>query len=199
MFSLFRSCVHSLFLISLLLFWLPAQSQTDQKPAFISDALVVYIHSGPGNQYRIIGTLAAGSSVMRLSEENGYAQIQYDDNKTGWLPRENLSYTPGLRAQYTELQASYTEQSGQLAELEQNTALLQTEINRLTQERDLAQQELQKLNRDNERLMTQLDQSQVSFWQQPMVIGAAVLLFGLMFGMLLPKLIPSRRNSDRWM
>lgn len=199
MFSLFRSCVHSLFLISLLLFWLPAQSQTDQKPAFISDALVVYIHSGPGNQYRIIGTLAAGSSVMRLSEENGYAQIQYDDNKTGWLPRENLSYTPGLRAQYTELQASYTEQSGKLTELEQNTALLQTEINRLTQERDLAQQELQKLNRDNERLMTQLDQSQVSFWQQPMVIGAAVLLFGLMFGMLLPKLIPSRRNSDRWM
>lgn len=47
MFSIFRSCCRRLFLLSLLLCWLPAQAQTEQQPAFISDNLVVYLHSGP--------------------------------------------------------------------------------------------------------------------------------------------------------
>ncbi|GHG61604.1 signal transduction protein [Alishewanella longhuensis] len=199
MFSLFRSSVRPLFFLGLFCFWLPAQSQTEQTPAYISDALVVYLHSGPGNQYRIIGTLAAGSSVMRLSEENGYAQIQYDENKTGWLPKENLTFTPGLSAQLSELQATFTEQSTKLAELEQANSLLQTDLNRITLERDQAQQELQQLSRSNERLTTELDKTEASFWQQPMVLGGAILFFGLIFGLLLPKLIPQRRNSERWM
>lgn len=199
MFSLFRSSVRPLFFIALLGFWLPAQSQTEQTPAFISDALVVYLHSGPGNQYRIVGTLAAGSSVVRLSEESGYAQIQYDDNKTAWLPKEHLSFTPGLSVQLSELQATFTEQSSRLAELEQANTLLQTDLHRITQERDQAQQELQQLNRNNERLTTELAQTEASFWQQPMVLGGAILLFGLLFGLLLPKLIPQRRSSERWM
>lgn len=199
MFSLFRSSVRPLFFIGLLTFWLPAQSQTEQTPAFISDALVVYLHSGPGNQYRIIGTLAAGSSVMRINEENGYAQIQFDENKTGWLPKENLSFTPGLSAQLGELQATFTQQSTALAELEQANTQLQTDLNRVIQERDQAQKELQQLSRGNERLTAELNQTQASFWQQPMVLGGAILLFGLLFGLILPKLIPQRRSSERWM
>lgn len=199
MFSLFRSSVRPLFFISLLFYWLPAQSQTEQTPAYISDALVVYLHSGPGNQYRIIGTLAAGSNVVRLSEENGYAQIQYEENKTGWIPKENLSFTPGLSAQLSELQATFTEQSARLAELEQSSSQFQTDLNRVTLERDQAQQELQQLNRSNERLTAELAQTKASFWQQPMVLGGVILLFGLIFGLLLPKLIPQRRNSERWM
>lgn len=199
MFSLFRSSVRPLFFIGLLTFWLPAQSQTDQTPAFISDALVVYLHSGPGNQFRIIGTLAAGSSVMRINEENGYAQIQFDGNKTGWLPKENLSFSPGLRSQLSELQTSFTELSAQVTELEQANSLLQTDLNRVALERDKVQQELAQLNRNNERLTAELNQTQASFWQQPMVLGGAILLFGLLFGLILPKLIPERRNSERWM
>ncbi|GGW56243.1 TIGR04211 family SH3 domain-containing protein [Alishewanella tabrizica] len=199
MFSLFRSSVRPLFFVSLMLFWLPAQSQTEQTPAFISDALVVYLHSGPGNQYRIIGTLAAGSSVVRLSEQDGYAQIQYDSDKTGWVLKEQLSFTPGLNAQLSELQATFTEQSSRLAELEQSTNQLQTDLNRVTLERDQAQQELAKLSLSAERLTRELAQTQATFWQQPMVLGGAILVFGLLFGLMLPKLIPHRRNSDRWM
>ncbi|MCB5227669.1 TIGR04211 family SH3 domain-containing protein [Alishewanella sp. 16-MA] len=199
MFRLFRSSVRSLFLLSLLLCWLPAQSQTEQKPAFISDALVVYLHSGPGNQYRIVGTLAAGSSVVFLSEDNNYAQIQYEEDKTAWLPKEHLTFTPGLNAQLSELTATFQEQSSRLNSLEQGASQLQATLDQVTLERDLAVQELEQLRRNNERLTTELNATQASFWQQPMTIGGVILTFGLVFGLLLPKLIPSRRNSDRWM
>ena len=76
---------------------------------------------------------------------------------------------------------------------------MQATLDQVTLERDLAVQELEQLRRNNERLTTELNATQASFWQQPMTIGGILLTFGLVFGLLLPKLIPSRRNSDRWM
>ncbi len=199
MFSLIRSFVRTLFLFSLLACWQPAYSQTEPVPAYISDALVVYLHSGPGNQYRIVGTVAAGTDVMQLAQENGYAQIQYEDDKTGWLPQEHLSYTPGLNAQLSELAATFQEQSARLAQVEQQSEQLQNALNQATLERDQAVLELTQVKRNNERLTLELNATQASFWQQPMTIGGILLFFGLLFGLLLPKLIPRRRNNDRWM
>ena len=195
MFSLFRSFVRSLFLLSMLVFLQPAHSQTEPIPAFISDALVVYLHSGPGNQYGIVGTIAAGTDVIQLGQENGYAQIQYEEDKTGWLPQEHLSYTPGLKAQLSELAVNFQEQSARLTELEQSSNQLQTALNQATLERDQAVLELQQVNRNNERLTAELNATQASFWQQPMTIGGMLLLFGLIFGLLLPKLIPVKQNK----
>ena len=123
MFSIFRSCCRRLFLLSLLLCWLPAQAQTEQQPAFISDNLVVYLHSGPGNQYRIVGTLTAGSEVIKLAEQDGYVQIQVDEARSGWIPKDNLSFTPGIRSQLTDLQSRFEQQSVRLAELETLTVI----------------------------------------------------------------------------
>ena len=199
MFSIFRSCGRRLFLLSLLLCWLPAQAQTEQQPDFISDNLVVYLHSGPGNQYRIVGTLTAGSEVIKLAEQDGYVQIQVDEARSGWIPKENLSFTPGISSQLTDLQSRFEQQSVRLTELEQLSSEGQQALQRLTLERDQAQAELEQLKRSNERLSKELDAQQASFWQQPMVLGGAILLFGLLFGLILPKLIPQRRNSERWM
>ena len=199
MFSLFRSSVCRLFLLGLLMFFIPAHSQTEQTPAYINDALVVYLHSGPGNQFRIVGTLVAGTEVIMLNEENDYAQIQYDTNKTAWLPKEHLTFSPGLRAQLSVLQTTVTEQNAKILELEQANNQYQADLNLLSQERDKIQEELTESKRQNERLSTEISETQASFWQQPMVLGGAILLFGLLFGLLLPRLIPQRRNSERWM
>jgi SH3 domain protein len=182
-----------------MLCWLAAQAQTEQQPAFISDNLVVYLHSGPGNQYRIIGTLTAGSEVIKLAEQDGYVQIQVDEARSGWIPKDNLSFTPGIRRQLTDLQSRFEQQSVRLTELEQFSSEGQQAMQRLKLERDQAQAELEQLKRSNERLSKELEAQQASFWQQPMVLGGAILFFGLIFGLILPKLIPQRRNSERWM
>lgn len=45
---------------------------------YISDELSTYVHSGPGNQYRIVGTLNAGEEVTLLSvnDSTNYGQIR---------------------------------------------------------------------------------------------------------------------------
>ncbi|HBN88632.1 MAG TPA: peptide-binding protein, partial [Rheinheimera sp.] len=66
MFRLIKSSLLVLFSACWLAYCGSAAAQTESKPAFISDALFVYLHSGPSNQYRIVGTINAGQSVTYL-------------------------------------------------------------------------------------------------------------------------------------
>ncbi|WP_372628014.1 TIGR04211 family SH3 domain-containing protein [Arsukibacterium sp.] len=205
MFRLFRSSVSRIFFLSIILaaFSLPVASQQEsaEKAAFISDALFVYLHSGPGNQYRIVGTINAGQPVTFLSEDadSGYAQIRYEDNKTGWLPKEYVSYTPGLVTQLETLTESFNTQRDQIQQLEQERNELSSQLNSAIVEREKALEQLAQGNRSYEQLKTQLEVTQTSIWQNPMVIGSAILLIGLIFGLVLPALWPKRRDSERWM
>lgn len=48
---------------------------------YISDELDTYVHSGPGNQYRIVGTLKGGDEVTLISVDNGTNYGQIRDSK----------------------------------------------------------------------------------------------------------------------
>ncbi|MGO2569559.1 MAG: TIGR04211 family SH3 domain-containing protein, partial [Serratia proteamaculans] len=66
---------------------------------YISDELNTYVHSGPGNQYRIVGTLNAGEEVTLLSvnDSTNYGQIRDAKGRNTWIPLDQLSQTPSLR------------------------------------------------------------------------------------------------------
>lgn len=203
MFRLFRSSVSRIFFLPLVYLTLSlplmAQQASEEKPAFISDALFVYLHSGPGNQYRIVGTINAGQQITYISEDNDYAQIRYDGDKTGWLPKEYISNTPGLVTQLESLTERFENQQTQLQQLEEERNSLNSQLNSAIVERENAQEQLAQANRSYEQLKTQLEATQTSIWQNPMVIGSAILLIGLIFGLVLPALWPKRRESERWM
>ncbi|KKO45411.1 peptide-binding protein [Arsukibacterium ikkense] len=205
MFRLFRSSVSRIFFLPLILLVLSwptvAQQTSTEKPAFISDALFVYLHSGPGNQYRIVGTINAGQDVTFISEDrdSGYVQIRYDSTKTGWLPKEYVSFTPGLVTQLETLTERFNNQRSQLQQLAEERDSLSSQLNSAIVERENAQEQLAQSNRSYEQLKTQLEATQTSIWQNPMVIGSAILLIGLIFGLVLPALWPKRRESERWM
>ena len=73
---------------------------------YISDELSTYVHSGPGNQYRIVGTLNAGEEVTLLSvnDSTNYGQIRDPKGRTTWIPLDQLSQTPSLRTRVPELE-----------------------------------------------------------------------------------------------
>ncbi len=176
------------------------QAQTSSKPAFISDALFVYLHSGPSNQYRIIGTVNAGQSVTLLQEDSssGYAEIQVD-GKTGWLPKEHVTYTPGLATQLANLQAEYARHNATVNALEQERDQLNGQLNQAITERQTALEQLDQASRAYEQLKVQLENTQSAIWEKPMVLGAIILFGGLLLGLVLPLLLPKRRDGDRWM
>jgi SH3 domain protein len=201
MFRLIKSSLLVLFSACWLTFSFAATAQDTAKPAFISDALVVYLHSGPSNQYRIIGTVNAGQSVTYLGEDadTGYAQIQYEDNKTGWLPKEYVTYTPGLVAQLEQIKSDSAEHNEQIMALEQQRDQLNSQLNQAVAERQTALEQLEQANRAYDQLKLQVEATQTSIWQKPMVLGSIILLAGLLLGLVLPLLMPKRRNSERWM
>ena len=201
MFRLIKSTLLVLFSASWLAFSVQTNAQDSAKPAFISDALFVYLHSGPSNQYRIVGTLNAGQSVTYLGEDadTGYAQVQYEDDKTGWLPKEYVTYTPGLVSQLETLKAQYANHNETLMSLEQQRDQLNAQLNQAVAERQTALEQLEQANRAYEQLKVQVETTQTSIWQKPMVLGSLILLAGLIVGLLLPLLMPKRRDSERWM
>lgn len=201
MFRLIKSTLPVLFSVIGLAFAGSAIAQDSAKPAFISDALFVYLHSGPSNQYRIIGTVNAGQSVTYLSEdsETGYTQIQYEGNKTGWLPKEYVTYTPGLVSQLETLKADFAQTNEKLLATEQQRDELNSRLNQAVAERQTALEQLEQANRAYEQLKLQAEATQTSIWQKPMVLGSMILLAGLIFGLILPMIIPKRRDSERWM
>lgn len=199
MFRLIKSTLLVLFSAWLLALSAQASAQDSSKPAFISDALFVFLHSGPNNQYRIIGTVNAGQSVTFLQEDSdtGYAEIQVD-GKTGWLPKEHVTYTPGLVTQLENLKAEYAQHNETVNALEQQRDQLNSQLNEAVAERQKAVEQLEQANRAYEQLKVQLENTQSSIWEKPMILGSLILLAGLIFGLLLPLLIPKRRNSERW-
>ncbi|MBZ9612360.1 TIGR04211 family SH3 domain-containing protein [Rheinheimera maricola] len=201
MFRLIKSTLLVLFSASWLTFSMQTTAQESAKPAFISDALFVYLHSGPSNQYRIVGTLNAGQSVTHLSTDadTGYAQIEYEDGKTGWLPKEYVTYTPGLVSQLETLKAEYANHNEAQMSLVQQRDQLNAQLNQAVAERQTALEQLEQANRAYELLKVQVEATQTSIWQKPMVLGSLILLAGLIFGLLLPMLMPKRRDNERWM
>ncbi|MDP4536170.1 TIGR04211 family SH3 domain-containing protein [Alkalimonas collagenimarina] len=189
------------FIVSLALLFSSFSRSETSEPAFISDALFVYIHSGPSNQYRIVGTVNAGDNVRLLAEdeESGYVQIQFEGNRQGWLPGQYVTNTPGMAVQLAELTEQLEQQSSQLQQLEQSNQQLNTALQQREQEYQKAQEQLQVANRSYEQLQQQFDVEHGSIWKNPKVLGAAILGIGLLFGLLLPLLIPRRKESERWM
>lgn len=76
-----------------------------EEKRYISDELSTWVRSGPGNDYRLIGTLNAGEEVTLLqsNENSKYGQIRDAQGRTTWIPLSQLSEQPSLRTRVGEI------------------------------------------------------------------------------------------------
>ena len=86
-----------------------------------------------------------------------------------------------------------------MLQLEQQRAQLNGQLNQAVAERQTALEQLEQANRAYEQLKVQLQNTQSSILEKPMVLGAIILFGGLLLGLVLPLLLPKRRGGDRWM
>ena len=49
------------------------------------------IRSGPGRDYDVVASAQNGASVTILGEENGWYQIRYKGNSTGYVSKDFVS------------------------------------------------------------------------------------------------------------
>ncbi|MCQ1059043.1 SH3 domain-containing protein [Photobacterium sp. ZSDE20] len=197
-------------LISLLLFacaiaTMPAQAQT----RYISDNLFTYMHNGPSTQYRIMGSVNAGTKVdlLETNRETGFSKVRDNRGRTGWVNSDFVSPQVGLKVRFPALEKELTEVKAQLEEAlesgDEKTAGLQSSLKlRNEQISDLETQNSQL----NEQLMTsqaeirelraRLDTQKDDLLMRWFTYGGMVAGGGLLFGLVLPHLIPRRRKRN---
>ncbi|WP_371186489.1 TIGR04211 family SH3 domain-containing protein [Thalassotalea maritima] len=166
---------------------------------YISDDLFIYFHSGPGTQYRILGSIDAGSEVdLTGAKQNGFSEIIDSKQRQGWVDDKFLSEQPGLRHVAEQLNQELQSSQQQLLSintaLEDKQATIATQLSKIN---DLANQN-NKLVKVNQELSEQLDTKGLDIKVTYFSYGAGVLLLGLFAGLVLPRLVKPKSNYSSW-
>lgn len=198
-------------LISLILLSLSAATAAHaEEKRFVSDELTTWIRSGPGDNYRLVGTVNAGDEVALLQTNGKYAQIRETDGRTAWIPVDQLKSEPSLRTRVPDLENQVKTLTDKLnnidntwnqrtADMQQKVAKSDGIINGLKEENQQLKNQLVVAQKKVNAANIQLDDKQRTIIMQWFMYGGGVAGVGLLLGLLLPHMIPSRKRKDRWM
>ncbi|PLO36425.1 TIGR04211 family SH3 domain-containing protein, partial [Klebsiella pneumoniae] len=162
--------------------------------------------------YRLVGTINAGEevSVLQTNDSTSYAQIRDSNGRTAWIPLKELSNEPSLRTRVPDLENQVKTLTDKLNNIDatwnQRTADMQKKvagsdsvINALKDENQKLKNELVVAQKKVNAANLQLDDKQRTIIMQWFMYGGGVLGVGLLLGLVLPHLVPSRKRKDRWM
>ncbi|GAA5216924.1 TIGR04211 family SH3 domain-containing protein [Corallincola platygyrae] len=186
-----------------LLFFFPLLSAHAAEGSFkyVSDELTIFMHSGPSTQYRILGTIKAGSRVQVHPDasDTGYIKVTDPKGKTGWVDGQMLSRAvslqyrlPQLEEQVATLKMELQSRNEELAALKQNLSALQEQSQAIAEERD-------KTMASNEQLNAKLDNMDESTQMEWFWRGAIVLGVGMLVGLIIPFLPRRKKRQEQWM
>lgn len=198
-------------LIGITLFALSVSVGTHaEEKRYVSDELSTWVRSGPGDNYRLVGTVNAGEEVALLQQNNEYGQVRDSSGRTAWIPLKQLNTQPSLRTRVPELENQVKTLTDKLtnidntwnqrtAEMQQKVARSDGVINGLKDENQKLKNELIVAQKKVNAANLQLDDKQRTIIMQWFMYGGGVLGVGLLLGLLLPHMIPTRKRKDRWM
>lgn len=167
---------------------------------YVSDDLFTYTHSGPGTKYKIIGIVNAGEKIKIIStnQKAGYTQIIDSKNRKVWINSEYISNQPGLKKQLEKLKISYSKLDKNQITLEKELATNIDQVQELKKINSSLSKELKQVQEKNEKLNERLDKEQNELLMRWFTYGGIVAGAGLIFGLILPYLIPNRKQKTRW-
>lgn len=181
-----------------------------EETRYVSDELNTWVRSGPRDNYRLVGTVNAGEEVTLLQSDANYGQIKDSSGRTAWIPLKELNTTPSLRTRVPDLENQVKTLTDKLnnidttwnqrtADMQQKVAQSDSIINGLKEENQKLKNELIVAQKKVSAANLQLDDKQRTIIMQWFMYGGGVLGIGLLLGLGLPHMIPSRKRKDRWM
>ncbi len=118
------------------------------ETGWVKDELTLNLRTGPGNQYRIKGTIKTGESVQIVSQREGWTEVRSTRHGDGWVPEgflqpeppagmrleETLAETADFRERFTSLTDRVKQLEGENSELKTADGSQRSEIEQLTRE-----------------------------------------------------------------
>ncbi|RHW77666.1 TIGR04211 family SH3 domain-containing protein [Colwellia sp. RSH04] len=170
------------------------------QSGFISDDLTIFMHAGPGTNYRILGTIIAGTQIQVTgNSDKGYSEIIDDKNRTTWVESKYITDKPGLRFVVAELNEKITSGQEFSSQLDGEVNALKATIVDLETQNATLTKETAQLERTLNNTQSKLKDQDTNIQKQWFYMGAMVLGIGLLLGLILPKLFGRRKSSlDSW-
>ena len=169
-------------------------------PGYISDDVYVYLHSGPGTNYRILGSIIAGTpiEILKASDDGQFNQIKDDKERIGWVKAALTSTSPSVRVNYSKLQQ-------QLAQLQQKTMSASDELTQANNKINKLEQSLKAANgkllqaQDSERIaLAQLKGEDEQIKMQWAMNGGMLVGISILLGVALTYLPKKKKKSGNW-
>ncbi|QJR80404.1 TIGR04211 family SH3 domain-containing protein [Alteromonas pelagimontana] len=169
---------------------------------YIRDDLFVFLHAGPGRNYRILGSVEAGTpiTIIQHNRETEFSEIREKvEGRTGWVETKFVSNQISRAEQLPII-------SQQLADSQASLQGLQSENSKIKQQLNDARQQLAKLTTQTENqtkevntLTAQLEAESKDEMIKWFTWGGIVAGGGVLLGVILTFLPKKRRREDTWM
>ena len=191
-----------------MLSWVFVTPAKAEQARYISDNLFTYIHSGPSNEYRIVGSINAGDQVTltNTNKKTGYSKIVDSRGRTGWVETRFISNQPGIAERLPKVEEELIEVKALLDTArqtanEEKSGLADSLAQRNEQIKDLEQnyskmnQQLTASQTEVRELRAKLDTQKEDLLLRYFMYGGGVAGGGLILGLILPHLIPRRQKK----
>jgi SH3 domain protein len=167
---------------------------------YISDDLFIYMHSGAGNNYRILGSINSGTEVkVTGNNENNYTEIVDDKNRNVWVESKYVSPKPGLRFVIAELNEKLANATSNSDNMSEALSQARNTIDNLNSEKAKLNNEISQLNKTLIITSSKLKDQDTNIKKEWFFNGAIVLVIGLVLGLIIPRLAGRRKDSmDNW-
>jgi SH3 domain protein len=168
---------------------------------YISDDLFTYLHAGPGRNFRILGTVVAGTRVTLLQEdaEKNFAEIIDDKQRTGWIDAEFISVSSSVRALVPGLQQQVEDTEQTIQQQMVSNDLLNQQIADLTSQNTNLKTKLSDAEKENAKITQTLADYDQTAQMEWFTRGGVVAVISLLLGIILTYLPKKRRRNDSWM
>ena len=178
---------------------------------YVTDNLVIFMHSGPSLEYRIIGNLTVGSEVNALeyNEETKFMQVRTKEGKLGWVKLSDLQRQPPANVVLPKIQKELAAAKETLKNAnssndqtlsakdqeisEKDEQIIQLELEKKTLEESVAR--LEALNVEFDILEETKESRMMMKW---LMYGGSILFFGIIFGLILPFLPRRKKRNSGW-
>ncbi|MBJ3814229.1 SH3 domain-containing protein [Shimwellia pseudoproteus] len=183
-----------------------------EEKRYVTDELNTWVRSGPGDNYRLVGTVNAGEEVtlLQTNPDTKYAQVRDANGRNAWIPLAQLTSQPSFKVRVPDLENQVKTLSDKLnnidatwnqrtAEMQRKVAASDGVINGLKDENQKLKNQLIVAQKKVNAANVQLDDKQRAIIMQWFMYGGGVAGIGLLLGLLLPHMIPSRKRNNRWM
>lgn len=203
-----------LFVIVMLFGWL---SSAQAETRYIVDQAKLPMRSGQSTSHAIVRMLPSGTAVEVLGQSDaGYTHIRTRGGKDGWILSRYLMNEPAARSRLVWAEKELSK----LHALEQNKQRLEQEVGQYKKDNKNLQNELARIRKaaanavavadENRELKIKAEEAEQAFetlrqetseirsgaQQRWFMLGGGAILFGILLGLILPRL--KFRRKDRW-